>query len=690
MNEPPVGRIFYSAPSDRDAGHDARTTPPALSVEHVSFRYADAARWILRDVSMTVPAGKTTLILGPSGSGKSTLALCLNGLIPQIIEGEMQGEVLVWGQPAASLWSAQASLSPTIGGQSTDSSDTGGHSTYLPSHGSAGEGSPSIGSAEAGSPSIGGRGAAPFVGEVFQDPETQMVMPRVDEEIAFGLEGMGVPPGDMPARIAAALALVGLQDRPRAWVDSLSGGQKQRLALAALLAMQPGILVLDEPTANLDPLATVAFFQTLRRLKADLGITIVLIEHRLDAVLPLVDHIVAMNRGGQIIAEGTPPDVLVGHAAELESEGVWLPMTCRLLRALEEHGIPSPPSPLPTLGEGRVGCPLTMDEVEASLRALPMWSATRARPAPSGAPVVAAARMRRQESSHSTNAAGSVATPAISIEHLTFAYPDSPPVLCDVTMQIARGRFFAIVGANGSGKTTLAQHLVGLLRPGSGTVTVLGEDTRRKSPGQLARQAGYVFQNPEHQFVTERVADELAYSLRGRFDAAQITQRVQALLTTFGLAGYEDENPFALSQGQKRRLSVATMVALEQPVLILDEPTFGQDQQSTTALMATLRTLHDAGVTIIFITHDMQLVAEYADEVAVMDGGRVIFQGSPRQLFGRTDIMQQASLLLPPLAELSRRLGLPGLATLADWARWADALVAADRAGEPHDATEDG
>jgi energy-coupling factor transport system ATP-binding protein len=248
-------------------------------------------------------------------------------------------------------------------------------------------------------------------------------------------------------------------------------------------------------------------------------------------------------------------------------------------------------------------------------------------------------------------------------------------VLRDADLSVQRGRFFALVGENGSGKTTLAKHLVGLLRPSGGTISILGRDALRQSKGDLARQVGYVFQNPEHQFVTERVGDELAYSLRGRFTTDEIDRRVHDLLETFGLQGYEDENPFALSQGQKRRLSVATMVALDQPILILDEPTFGQDQQSTAALMGTLQALHEAGVTILFITHDMQLVAEYADAVAVMKDGQVIFEGTPRSLFERADILRQTSLVMPPLAELSRRLGLPPLLTVDDWVEWAEAVT---------------
>ncbi len=608
---------------------DNVASTPAVDVRNLSFRYAGAERWVLSHVSFAAAAGETLLILGPSGCGKSTLALCLNGLIPNEIEGELLGEVLIWGQPAASMWGS--------GGTETSEVSTRGEATLTPAESS--------------------EHTAP-VGEVFQDPETQMVMPRLDEEVAFGLENLGLPPEEMPARITSALTMVGLQARAREWVDALSGGQKQRLALAAVLALQPSVLVLDEPTANLDPMATVEFFQTLSRLKETLGVTIILIEHRLDVALPLVDRVVAMNSNGQVMAQGTPQEVFTSHSAELQAEGIWLPMTCRLTQALAAIGLPIP------------GCPLTLDEAEASLR---MWTATNPsspRMWSATSPDVAATTEKSiwsatTPSSHSNSV-------AVAISDLSFSYPGSPPALRHVNLNIERGRFFALVGANGSGKTTLAKHLVGLLRPASGAVSLLGSDTRRQSSWDMARQVGYVFQNPEHQFVTERVSDELAYSLRGRWDAPEIARRVSSLLHTFGLEGYADANPFSLSQGQKRRLSVATMVALDQPILILDEPTFGQDQQSTTALMANLRQLNEAGTTIVFITHDMQLVAEYASEVAVMQDGAIIFQGALHDLFARPDIMERASLVLPPLAELSRRLGLPPLLTVQEWVAAAD------------------
>lgn len=561
----------------------------AIVVDRVRFRYPDTDGWVLDEVSLAVQPGETVLLLGPSGSGKSTLALCLNGLIPHLIGGDFEGQVLVWGrstfeQPVSALCQQ--------------------------------------------------------VGEVFQDPEAQLVMPRVAEEVAFGLENVALPPEAMEARIGPALERVGLLARRQEWVEALSGGQKQRLALAAVLALQPSILVLDEPTANLDPQATAEFFQTLRDLKSALKVTIFLIEHRLEQALPLTDRVVVLNAAGRVAASGRPAEIFGRHRDMLEQEGIWLPATCRLAAALVSRGWPVE------------GCLLSVAEAELALAPLlreqqPVASPGESKPGPP---------------------AGPEDTPlAVAIDDLYYAYPGRPPVLQGVRLRVEAGRFVALVGANGSGKTTLAKHLVGLLRAGRGVVWVLGRDTGRQSPRQLAQQVGYVFQNPEHQFVTERVADELAYSLAGRWGERETERRVQSLLQTFGLAGYAQANPFTLSQGQKRRLSVATMVALEQPVLVLDEPTFGQDRHSAAALMGLLKLLQAAGTTIIFISHDMELVAEYADEVAVMVEGRVPFQGSVIDLFRQPELLAAAGLTRPPLAELGYRLGRPDLLTVEDW-----------------------
>lgn len=564
----------------------------AVKVNHLRFRYAETERWVLDEVNLAVQPGETVLLLGPSGSGKSTLALCLNGLIPHLIEGEWQGEVLIWGRPTTTQPVSKLCQQ---------------------------------------------------VGEVFQDPEAQLVMPRVDEEVAFGLENLAVPREEMESRIVPALRQVGLLARRDDRVETLSGGQKQRLALAAVLALRPSILVLDEPTANLDPQTRLTFFQMLQTLKNELEMTIVLIEHQLDEALPLVDRVIALNGQGRVIAAGPPAELFQRHWKTLEQEGIWLPATCRLALALRGRGWPVD------------GCPLSLDEAEVMLRQLPLNRAAPAKPEPMPWPVTPADNL-----------------PAIVIEELYFAYPDRPPVLQDVYLRVERGQFLALVGANGSGKTTLAKHLVGLLNPSRGRVLILGQAAAGQQARQLARQVGYVFQNPEHQFVTERVADELAYSLQERWGKAETDHRVRGLLQTFGLAGYADANPFSLSQGQKRRLSVATMVALEQPILVLDEPTFGQDRRSAAALMGLLKSLQAAGTTIIFITHDMQLVAEYADEAAVMQAGRVVFQGPVASLFRQSELLAAAGLVQPPLAELGQRLGRPDLLTVTDWLAWVE------------------
>ncbi|MGQ9792888.1 MAG: ABC transporter ATP-binding protein [Anaerolineae bacterium] len=570
-----------------------------VRVDALHFRYLDSPMSVLNGIDMEVQPGETVLILGPSGCGKSTLALCLNGLIPHDIPGDFSGEVWI-----------------------------GSHMTLRtpPGH------------------------LRQLVGIVFQDPETQLVMPRVDEEVAFGLENIAIPAEAMRTQVGEALNQVGLAEKTRARVETLSGGQKQRLALASVLAMRPSVLILDEPTANLDPLATLSFYQTLRVLRRNTQATILLIEHRIDAALPLVDRVVVLSRDGRVLAAGTPRDIYATNDYILQREGIWLPTSCRLASALRSVGWPLE------------NCPLTIEEMADALRsACPSLSRTGG----SSRPGITL--------STSTQAISGNSGEAISVEGVSFTYPDGTVALEDVHLHVPRGSFFALVGANGSGKTTLARILVGLLPVRRGKINILGQEVTSHNRSQIARQVGYVFQNPEHQFITERVVDELTYSLDRDLAPEEENRRIERLLERFGLKDYRDFNPFSLSQGQKRRLSVATMVAMEQPILILDEPTFGQDYHSAQEVMSVIRSLQQAGTTILCITHDMQLVADYAQEVAVMERGRVIFQGTPHALFQQLEVLSRAGLDLPPLAILSSRLGLDGLYTIEDWLRWAAA-----------------
>ncbi len=577
------------------------TAEYGIRVNALRFRYMDSPTPVLNSVDMEIRPGETVLLLGRSGCGKSTLALCLDGLIPHEIPGDFDGEV--WIGPYMTLHTSPDRLRQVVG-------------------------------------------------IVFQDPEAQLVMPRVDEEVAFGLENLAFPATAMPARIGNALALVGLSEKAKAWVETLSGGQKQRLALAAVLAMQPSVLILDEPTANLDPSATLAFYRTMEHLRHSTKATTLLIEHRIDATLPLVDRVVVMGEDGRVITAGSPREIYAASDAALQREGVWVPSSCRLAAALRSIGWPLE------------GCPLTIAEMEQVIRSSLVLHAGAGASLPIG---TAADTSHQALSGHPDE--------AISVEGVSFAYPDGTVALRDVHLHVPRGSFFALVGANGSGKTTLAKILTGLLPARNGKISILGQEVTSRNRSQISRWVGYVFQNPEHQFVAERVSDELAYSLDSQLEAMERQRRIEKLLAQFGLSDERGSNPFSLSQGQKRRLSIATMVAMEQPILILDEPTFGQDYRSAQEVMSVIRSLQQAGTTIVCITHDMQLVADYAQEVAVIEQGQVTFQGSPRALFRQPELLERAGLDLPPLAVLGARLGLEGLYTVEDWLLWASAYA---------------
>jgi energy-coupling factor transporter ATP-binding protein EcfA2 len=545
----------------------------AIDVERLSFRYAGRKRPALRELSFSIAEGETVLVLGPSGCGKSTLGLCLNGMIPHVVAGELSGAVSVHGQ--------------LVGGR------------------------PLVDTVRE-------------VGIVFQDPEAQLCMLRVDEEIAFGLENLAVPPLEMPSRIAGALERTGLTCAGDTRVDWLSGGNKQRLALASVLAMQPSVLVFDEPTSNLDPAGARAVFDAIARLKAEGRHTIVIVEHRLDQLMHLIDRVLVLGPDGTLLDDGEPHRVLEQQARALREFGIWTPQVCDLAEALRAHGI------------ALAHYPITLEEAHAAL-----------------------APFAHGEESHVVcgSAANAEAPTAVSIRGLSSSYGRGPDVLRDVQLEVQSGEFLALVGPNGAGKSTLAHHLIATLRAPRGTVFVEGDDIRDIKPEHLAELVGYVFQNPEHQFVARTVFDELAFGLRLRGVAEpDVRAQVEPMLADFGLTGLAAANPFKLSHGEKRRLSVATMLILHQRILLLDEPTFGQDRRHATALLDRFRALNAAGTTLIVITHDMRLVAEYANRVAVMEQGRIVAAGSTDDLFDDRALLDHAHLEVPPMRALGERL----------------------------------
>ncbi|MEU4690279.1 energy-coupling factor transporter ATPase [Actinoplanes sp. NPDC023714] len=562
-----------------------------LQLTGVSVRHEIDEEWgpaRPQNVTAEIGAGEVVLLLGPSGCGKSTLTLTVNGLVPQVIDAHLTGTIRI-GQH-----------------------DT--RTTPVPQ-------------------------LATEVAMVFQDPDAQIVTATVLDEVCFGPENLLVPPAEVERRAEEALRRVGLWERRHEEPDRLSGGGRQRLAIACALALRTPVLVLDEPTANLDPAGVEEVFRTLRDVTADRDRAVLLVEHNLDAAVELVDRVIVLNSEGRVVLDGPARETLQDHADYLVELGVWLPAATLAALRLRAAGIVFDP------------LPLTPGELAAAL------DATSALPEP------------RRRASLSVRDERAISVRGLSVLR------DAKPILTGIGLDIAAGEFVAVTGSNGAGKTTLAQAMAGVItaRRGeqSGTVIVDGLDPATADPRLLAERVGFVFQNPEHQFVTSRVDDELAYGLRVRgAPADEVEARVGELLDRLGLRELRTMHPFLLSGGQKRRLSVGTALVTRPRVLVLDEPTFGQDRERAEELSSLLDGLHANGTTIVVVSHDMTLVAEHATRVIVLDDGRIAADGTPAEIYADADLLAATGLRPPPLARAARALvnhpHWHGLTRLAD------------------------
>ncbi len=516
-----------------------------LRMEEVSITYAENEQPAIQQVSFSLAKGEAVLFLGPSGCGKSTLAMLCARLIPRSVEATVSGNV--WYHPEM---------------------DASGR-----------------------------------VGYGFQDPDSQCCMLTVADEVAFGRENQSFPRSMMKDRIQESLVSAGIPVPLAANHAEFSGGMKQKLAIASALSLKPGLLILDEPTANLDPFSTKQVFEQIARLH-DAGQTMIVIEHKFDPLLPVMDRVVLFDRSGRIYREG-PAEVLI------REEWQWL----------VQEGVVSE------------------------------WKS-----APAVNPVVtshATSQPQREALPHSQEI-------AYQLEHVVVAF-GKKQVLFDLSLTISKGDFVAIVGPNGAGKSMLLQVLAGLKKPASGTVRLLHRAMQEWKVRERFSAIAYSFQNPEFQFIYERVGDELANRLVGD----QVPPHVEELLRRFGLEGTAKQSPFSLSQGQKRRLSVAAMMRTSHDLYLFDEPTFGQDAKTQAGIMERMRELHDAGKTIIMTTHDMDLVQRFAQHVVVVVNGRIAFEGTPEALFSRPDMLQLAHLL-DDTSEIS---GMGAVRTGVDGAR---------------------
>lgn len=471
---------------------------------------------------------------------------------------------------------------------------------------------------------------ATHVGMVFQDVDSQLTNLYVRDEVTFGPENLALDREEVVRRARHALEFVDALEFEGKFVFELSGGQKQKVVIASVLAMESEIIFLDEPTANLDPRSSSDVFRFLRELKEQ-GKTLLITEYKMDELVSLADRMIVLGNG-RVIYDGAPREIVSRHGTELQERwGLWVPQAAELELLLRERR-----------------------KLEASLFPL---HASEAIQIYSGYSFGNRANGPRE----SSGGTGSGET-LIRAEDVDYRYADGTEALWDVTMEVRSGEVLALVGPNGSGKTTLSKLFVGLYRPTRGRVTAFGKPTTEVSTRELTRRIGYVFQYPEHQFVKDSVEEEVRFSLQVLgVEEAESRERVQEVLHIFGLEGLEERHPYSLSGGEKRRLSVATMVITRPAVLLMDEPTYGQDRRNTERMMNAVFEATGGGrtnskSTIILVTHDMKLVATYATRTVAMHRGTIAFDGPPNGLFADQELLQRVNLEDPPLFQIVRGL----------------------------------
>lgn len=525
-----------------------------VTLERVSYCYPQGAQsaerrgWALRDLSLQIGEGELFLVVGPSGAGKSTLLRCLNGLVPHFYGGRLSGRITVAGHDPVAL---------------------------------------------------GPQGMSRVVGMVFQDPETQFVADRVEDELAFGLENQALPPALMRKRVEEALDQLTIAHLRGRHISTLSGGEKQRTVIAAVLTMHPEVLVLDEPTSQLDPQSAEEVLVALRRLNEDLGLTVVLAEHRLERVVQFVDRMLYLPADG-----GAP---LVGSPQEVMAQVPLAPPLVALGQALGWRPLPL------TVKQARRFVPRTADSVarSAAAEAATLARAPQTDPGPK--------------------------EPAVTAIQVSYRYQGGQEAVRKVSLTVYRGEIVALMGRNGSGKTTLLKLLAGLLRPGEGSVVVYpgppapAMDTRRYEPYQMARAVGYVPQSPGALLFKDTVAEELAFTRQAQGLPAD-PEADRALLAQLGLADKAEAYPRNLSAGERQRAALAAVLVARPPLLLLDEPTRGLDYQQKEALARLLQGLRSQGHAVLLATHDVELAARCADRVVLMGAGEIVVEGPTRQV----------------------------------------------------------
>jgi energy-coupling factor transport system ATP-binding protein len=513
---------------------------PPLVVESLSFRYRRREELAIEKINFSLQPGQLMLIAGSSGCGKTTLMRCINGLIPHTYQGDMSGDIRLFGKSVTGLGLADISQ---------------------------------------------------VVGTLLQDPERQILGSYVLNEVAFGLESLGIPRGEIVPRVEKSLDRLGILHLRDRETFGTSGGEKQKIALAGVLAMEPKVLLLDEPLASLDPASAHEALQAFRQL-ADEGISVMIVEHRVEDVLAVHPDVVMYMDEGKMAYLGDTD----GLMNVVDYRRIKLPAQIVLERARRD------PEP--------VFVPVTRSKVQNE--------------------------------------------PLVRFENVHFRYSeDGPEVLKGLNFDVHKGDVIAILGHNGSGKTTMVKHALGLLKPTEGRVLLEGVDTRKKTVAQAAHTVGYVFQSPSQMLFAPTVKDELSFGPKNLgFPDDEIQKNVDWAIQTVNLKSEMDTPPLALSFGQQKRISIAAILAMRSRILMMDEPTAGQDYWNYQAFMDAILQMPGFD-SVIFITHDVDLAVIYASRILLVYGGEIVADGSPQDVLKDEQLLRSCRVLPTSLLKLN-------------------------------------
>ncbi|MFC2629528.1 MAG: ABC transporter ATP-binding protein, partial [Lancefieldella rimae] len=579
---------------------------PVLDFQNVVFCYPNGKTPALSDIDFKLNKGEFLGIIGPSGAGKTTLTSLMSGAIPHHYQGTFYGAVLVEGHDTCEMTLTDISR---------------------------------------------------LVGLILQDIDAQMVATIVEDELLYGLENFGVPHECIMERLDFAIEAVGIESLRYRQIATLSGGQKQRVAIAAIMALQPEVMVLDEPTAALDPVSSQAVFETLAQLNRSKGITIVVVEQKVALLAEFCSRMLVLA-GGKIADEGSPEEVF-SHSAELRELGVDSPRTARISNYLYKLGLSSQKNVSLSVRDACASIGRIVGESRNVTYETPLHIENHIQKdtlQPSYLPVIDGPIM-----ASATGPFGKISTetqgqaPSLEVIDVSFRYDVSNDGVNHITFSVEPGELVALIGQNGAGKTTVTKLVNGLLRPQDGDVLIMGSSTKPKKISEIARHVSTLFQNPDYQICKETILEEVAFGLELKgVPSKEATERAHKTLEHFNLD--PEASPFLLSRGQRQIVALASVVVCEPDILILDEPTCGLDYKECMVVMQAVEELREKGCAVLMVCHDMEVVSDFATRLIVMTQGSIIADGPLAEVFAQDDIMRAAAVMPPQVTQVARVL----------------------------------